>query len=264
LLAEENLKQTIHLARTVSGAPLNVLLHHASEEVQGTLLHNPHLTEEHLCILLARKDLARGIVARIACDKERMKSYALKVAVLKHPKTPRHLALPLLKFIRVLELMAIAGTVGVSPEVKRLAEDAILGQRESLDMGQRLTLARRGSTRIAAGMLLDGEGLVIQAALANPLLTEAAVTAALLHERAGAALSEAVTRDARWCGRRSVKLALARSPHLSLARLAGLLAELPMGDLKMLAGDGRLPANLRSYIAQIVQTRARQAHQKKV
>ena len=261
---EHGLAEAVQRARTARGEPLEALLYHRAREVQEALLENPHLREQHLAVLLARRDLAREVVASIAGNKQWMKSYVLKVAVLKHPKTPRHLALPLIKFLYLIDLMMIARTPGASPELKRLAEDALLAQRAGLPLGERLTLARRGSQRIAAELLLDAEARVIRAALDNPALTEASVGTALLSERSTGNLVDVVACDPRWSLKSSVKLSLVRNRHLSLARFASILSQLTLGDLRDLAADRRVAPNLRAYVQKIVQTRSLRTHQRRV
>ncbi len=261
---DRGLAEDMARARTARGEPLEAMLHHRAREVQEALLGNPSLREQHLAVLLARKDLAREVVASIAGNKQWMKSYALKMAVLKHPKTPRDLALPLLKFLYVFDLMMLAGTPGAAPDLKRRAEDALLAQRQGLALGQRLTLARRGSQRIAAALLLDADARVIRAALDNPALTEASVATALFSERSTGNLADVVACDPRWSVRNSVKLSLVRNRHLTLARFASILNELTLGDLRDLAADRRVAPNLRAYVQKIVQTRSLRMHPRRV
>lgn len=254
-MAELTLQETLEKARTAQGAQLENLLYHRSPEVVAALLENPRLGEQQLVILLTRKDLAREVVTTIAQNRAWMKSYLLKLAVLKHPRTPRHLAMPLLKFVYPFDLLEIAAATGIAADLKRLVEDTLLAQRESLATGQRLSLARRGKHRIASGFLNDSDRRVIDAALSNPALTEQAVAAALVADRAGHELTDAVAAHRSWPSRRGVKLALLRSKHLSLARFASILPELALGDLTDLAGDPRLAPNLRHYVSQLVKTR---------
>ncbi|MBI4460929.1 MAG: hypothetical protein HY648_12845 [Acidobacteria bacterium] len=244
-------------ARTATGALLENLLYHRASEVLEAVLENSALSERHLVLLLTRRDLPPGILTRIAQSKQWMKSYPVKVALVKHPRTPRHYALPLIKFLYLFDLMGLATSEGVPAELKRLAENAILSQREGIALGQRLTLARRGSQRIVAGLLNDSNRRVIEAALSNAALTEHSVAAALFREPASSELTELVASHPRWSSRYSVKLALLRSEHLSLGRFIGILSEIPVSDLADLAADPRVGGNLRAYAAKLVQTRRR-------
>lgn len=252
---EAVLQETIQQARTASGSRLETFLYHRSSEVLEALLENPQLGEQHVRIWLQRKDLPRAIVTRIAQNQEWMRSYPLKLAVVKHPRTPRHVAFQLLKWLYLFDLVGVATDPGVPAELKRVAEEHVLAQREGIALGQRLTMARRCSTRIAAGLLTDPDRRVIEAALSNPALTEPAVAAALHLEKASPELTEAVVEHSQWSSRHAVKLALLRSRHLSLGRLMGILAELPRGDLSDLIADPHVAPKIRAYVARMMRAR---------
>ncbi len=238
---------------------IGALLYHRSREALEVLLESPQIGEQHLLVLLSRKDLPREVVSRIARNREWISSYQMKLAVVKHPRAPRDVALPLLKFIYLFDLLGLALTPGVPAELKRLAEDAILSQKEGLALGQRISLARRGSSRLAARLLADTERRVIEAGLSNPSLTEQGVASALLLETASLELTGMVVNHPRWSASHSVKLALVRSPHLSLGRLMAILPELSSGDLADLVSDRRVPDNIRAYAAKTVQSRRKKS-----
>ncbi|MBI4441861.1 MAG: hypothetical protein HY649_00640 [Acidobacteria bacterium] len=253
---EAVLRETVQQARIATGTHLEALLYHRAPEVLEALLENPRLNDQHVLILLQRKDLSRAIITRIAQNKDWLKSYPLKLAMVKHPRAPRYVALQLLKMLYLFDLVGVATTPGVPADLKRLAEDLILAQGEGISLGQRLTLARRSSARIAAGLLADSERRVIEAALSNPALTEQGVVAALRLEKASPELPEAVVNHIRWSSRHWVRLALLRNRHLSLARLMGILSELSSGDLTDLISDPRVANNIRAYVARMVQHRS--------
>ena len=253
-------RHSMQLAEQVRGAARDELdswVHHRSPEVLKALLDNPALTERQLLVLLSRKDLSREILSRIAQNREWMNSYAAKLAVVKHPRTPRHISFSLLKFIYLFDLLGVAMSPGVPAELKRLAEEGILAQKERLALGQRISLARRGSARIAAGLLTDGNRRVIETALSNPSLTEHAVAAALLAENAPPELTEIVSGHTRWIIRRSIKQALVRSQHLSLGQALKILPELGLGELSDLVSDRRVAGNLRIYARRTILARRR-------
>ena len=235
---------------------LGNLLYHRSRHVLEGLLEHPRIGEQHLLVLLSRKDLPREIVSRIARNREWMSSYQIKLAVAKHPRAPREVTLRLLKFIYLFDLLGLARTPGAPAELKRLAEDAVLSQKEGLALGQRISLARMGTSRLAARLLTDPERRVIEAAMSNPSLTEHGVASALLSESASADLTRMVVNHPRWSASRLVKLALVRSRHLSLGRLMAILPELSPGDLADLVSDRRAAVNIRAYAARIVKSRA--------
>jgi len=66
-----------------------------------------------------------------------------------------------------------------SPDVRRAAEEVILTRVPHLPVGEKLTLARKGPSRVAATILAEGHPQAIRLALGNPFLTESQVLKAL-------------------------------------------------------------------------------------
>ena len=97
-----------------------------------------------------------------------------------HPRTPRHVTIPLLRRLFTFDLMQVALTPTVAADVKRAAEEQLLHRMESLSSGERISLARRASGRVAAALLLDAEPRVVSTALDNSHLVEALVVTALM------------------------------------------------------------------------------------
>lgn len=244
-------------ARSAIGSELESCFYSHSATVLDALLENPALREPHLLVLLSRRDLPSKIIVQISRNNLWMRSYAMKAAVLKHPLTPRQVSLPLLKQVYLGDLLSIATTPGLKADLKRLAEDAILGQLQSIPAGQRRTLAHRGSHRLAGGMLLDSDSRVLAAALENPAMTDHGVAQALVSDKADASLTQLVLGDARWMARRPVKLGMLRNRHLSLAGFISLLGHLTAAELADLGLDPRLPRNLRDYVKNYLASRRR-------
>src|SRR6516225_4997871 len=84
-------------ASSASGEELTALLHHPDTAVLLILLDNPALDETQLCILLERKNLASEILEEIARRKPLLKAYRVKRGLAFHPRTPRLVALRLLR-----------------------------------------------------------------------------------------------------------------------------------------------------------------------
>ena len=153
------------------------------KEVLVAFARNPNLQEPDLLRLLERKDLAPEVVRQIAGHKEALRSYPVKFALARHPRTPRLITLPMLKFLHLFDLVRVAQTPAVPTDVKLAVEETILKKAERIPRGEKITLARRGSGRVAAGLLLTEDEELIQAVLDNPFLTEAQVIRILSLER---------------------------------------------------------------------------------
>jgi len=238
------------IEQAARGGPEEIrrLVHDPGVEVLEGLLRNPLFTEEHLLVVLNRKDLPGTFLEEIAGHKEWIQSQRVKAAVVQHPRTPRLVSLKLLKFLYLFDLVTVCLQPAVPAEIKRLAEDQIIGRMEQLPVGQQITLGRRSTARVVAALLLEGNEPVIPAALDNPLLTEGALLGVLRRDDLAEKVVEQIAHHPKWSHRYDVRLQLVRHPLTPLATALGFLPDLKPGDLKLLTQDRRMPVALRQYV----------------
>jgi hypothetical protein len=169
------------------------------------------LTEDAALALLKSPDATADALAQLAKNLITSKSRKVLVALIAHSRTPRHVSIPLLRTLFTFDLMNLALTAAVAPDVKRAAEEQILTRLESLPLGQKITLARRASGRVAAALLQSSDQRIISPALDNKQLTEALVVQALMKSRAPERLFVLVSDHVSWQLHREVQIALLRS-----------------------------------------------------
>lgn len=239
------------------GEELRVLLHDKSAEVLAALLDNPALDEALLCLLLERKDLSSDLLGEVARRKEWMRSYRVKVRVTGHPHAPRLVALPLIRQLFLFDLVNLTLQPATPAEIRRIAEDVILNRLPQLPLGQRLTLARRGSARVAAVLLAEGHERAVPLALDNGFLTESQVLKVLAREDLPEIVPASIARHRKWACLYNVRMALVRHPLTPLARVLAFLPDLTLRDLDELSGARSLSASLKQYIRAEVVLRRR-------
>ena len=234
---------------------------------------DPALTEDLALALLKRADLPPEVLEQLAKNANVLKSRKVKIALASHPNTPRHVSVPLARQFYTFDLMKVALSPSVPADVKVAVDDVLIARLKTVTIGERLTLARRASGRVAAALLLDvatmdgkiidgkigdskitdaetvaRETRVMQTALENPRLTEALVINSVLRPAASAALVHAVARHAKWSRRREIRAALLRTEHLSLARALEFSHEIPAPLLHELLASSRLPAKIKDQL----------------
>ncbi len=224
---------------------------------------DPALTEDLALALLKRADLPAEVLEKIAKNASALKSRKVKIALASHQHTPRHVSVPLARQFYTFDLMRVALSPSVPADVKVAVDDILISRLETVTLGERLTLARRSSGRVAAALLLEGEVIgtkmidaktvaretrVMQAALENPRLTESLVIKSVLSAGASAALVQAVAQHAKWSCRREIRAALLRTEHLSLARALEFSQEIPAPLLQELLASSRLPAKIKDQL----------------
>ena len=211
-------------------------------------VRNPHLQERDLLRLLERKDLAHEVVRELAQRREVRRSYTVQLALVRHPKAPRQVSLPLMKFLYIFDLLRVAQTPAVPADVKMVAEETILQKLEGMARGEKISLARRGTGRLAASLLFIPDRELIRAALDNPYLTEGHLLKVLAREGLPLAVVEQLAQHQRWSQHYYLRLALIRNPLTPLARVLAFLPDLAVTDLRDICLDHRMPQPVRKYI----------------
>jgi len=206
---------------------------------------DPSLGEDLALTLLRRRDLVPQILERVSKNAAAIKHRSVKVAVVEHPATPRHVALALLRHLFPFELMQISLAPAVSPDIKAAADQALIGRLEAVSLGERITLARRASGNVAAALLADSELRVIEATLENPRLTEALICKVLARIGAPAALVEAVCRHPKWSAGRDVRATLLRSEHMPAELAMEFSRSVQVTALRDILHVSRLPEELK-------------------
>jgi hypothetical protein len=238
-----------------------------------SIASDPALTEDLALALLKRPDLPSEILERLAKNVAAIKSRKVKIALVSHPHTPRHVSVPLARQFYTFDLMKVALAPSVPADVKVAVDDVLISRLKTVTLGERLTLARRASGRVAAALLLDveggegknagrkiaheraknsetvaREGRVMLAALENPRLTEEFVISSVLRRHASVALVQAVARHPMWSRRREIRAALLQTEHLSLACALEFSREMPESLLPDLLASSRLPAKIKDQL----------------
>jgi hypothetical protein len=167
------------------------------------------ISEEQALASLAQRDLAASELERIAKDPV-ARSRKVALGLVEHSRTPRYLALSMLRNLFTFDLMSVALMPAVTADIKKAAEEALIKRLEKLSVGEKLSLARRASARVVAVLVSERDARIVNVALDSPRLTEGMVVEALVRFGSTALLAQAVTRHPKWSLRPEVQNALRR------------------------------------------------------
>ena len=206
------------------------------------------LTEDLALAQLKNRDLSAEEIEQIARDAAVMKLRKVRLALAAHPHTPRRIALRTIREFYTFELMRFALMPAAAADLKRVADELLVARLASISLGERISLARRSSQMVAAGLLLDKDKRVWTPALENPRMTEAAIVKALQRTTATAAFVEAVCRHAKWSVRPEIRFALLRSAHTPLARAIEFARRIPPQQMRDILHTSRLPEKTKEYL----------------
>ncbi len=204
------------------------------------------LSEDQALALLQRSDVTAAELALLGRNPSAIKSRKILLGLATHPRTPRHITIPLLRRLFTFDLMQVALTPTVAGDVKRAAEGQLLHRMESLSSGERISLARRASGRVAAALLLDAEARVTSTALDNSHLVEALVVTALMKHNAPEALFALASEHPKWSLRKDVQIALLRNEMTPLARAVELAHNFSADFLRGIVPESRREALVQS------------------
>ena len=234
---------------------LATLIHDQSPDVLRAAASDRRMTEDLALTLLMRRDLPGQVIEDLSRNQAVMKHRKVINALVAHLKTPRHVAIPIIKRLFTFELMHVALTPTVAADVKKVAEDALTSRLDSIASGERLTLAKRASGGVAAALLRDPERRIIEAALANPQMTEASITRALVKEDTPGTLVDLVCNHPKWSLRRDIRMALLRNDKISMAKAIFFAQSLPSVALRDVLHHSRLSPNVREYLLRVLEER---------
>lgn len=208
------------------------------------------LTEDQALALLKRSDLQAEVLEQLSKNGSVMKSRKVKLAVAKHPRTPRHVSLPMVRHLFTFDLMLVALTPAVAADIKKAADESLINRLETVSAGEKLTLARRGSGAVAAALLHDAEARIVQAALENSRLVESTVIRAIVKSGAPAIFVRAVCDHPKWSLRREVRVALLRNEKTPFGHALEFARGLPAALVREVLHASRLPKAVKASILQ--------------
>ncbi len=215
------------------------------------------LTEEIALALLTRRDLPANVIEAISKNTSLLKHRKVNVAIASHPRTPRHVSLPLTRHLYTFDLVKVALIPAVPADVKVGIDETIISRLEQISEGERLTLAKQASGRVAGALLSDATERVVVAALQNPKMTEAIIIKALGQRDVPAHSVRIVCSNAKWSVRRDIRLALLRNQHTPLAAAITFAQGFPEHLVREVLGKSKMKPEIKRYLLAMYETKGR-------
>lgn len=206
------------------------------------------LNEDLALARLKEPEITKETIEEIARDSGVMKSRKVRLAIAAHSRTPRRIAMRVVRELYTFELMQFALMPLAPADLKRMADELLIGRIASITLGERIALSRRCSGAVASGLLLDKEPRVWQTALESPRLTEAGVVKALHKTGASRAFVEAVCHHSKWSVRIEVRFALLRTAHVPLSKAIEFARRIPPQQLRDILHASKLPESVKRVL----------------
>jgi hypothetical protein len=202
-------------ALTADKDRLFAVIQTSSEEVLQAALRNPNLDSKHLLMFFKRRGIG-ALLTAIYAHKRLMESSSVKLALVAHPDTPPHIAQKVLPLLYIFDLLKLCLIPGVSADIHLAAERKIVQQLPTQPLGNKLTMARRGTAAIVDALLREGTYNIVEICLENPHLKEGSLHQFLTSANATAENVSLVARSSRWKSRPNIRLAILKNPRTPL------------------------------------------------
>lgn len=237
------LARRLHKALTAGAGELFQVLQDPSAEVLRAALRNPALSEEHLLALLRRRDLPEDLIKAIYQQERTAASHRLKLALAQNPGTPGTVVLAILPHLHLFELLNLCLLPGVTPDQRYAAERQILQRLGNTPLGNKLILARRGTSTLVGELVKEGDPRLLEACLANPRLKEISLLQFLGGPNADAETISMIARHPRWQSRPNLRLAILKNRRTPPVWFTLFLPRLVTPELHALLASRRLDPN---------------------
>ena len=226
-----------------------------SDELLLAALRNPLLDENHLLALLKRRGLPEELFAAIYAGKRLLETYKVAFVLACHPDTPPHIAQSVLPRLYILDLAKVCTMPGVTQDLRLMAERCIVQRLPTQPLGNKLTLARCGTSTVVEALLREGLAAVVMVCLDNPHLKEGAVHQFIASHQSTAETISMVARSGRWKGRPNIRLAILKNPRTPEIWFTLFLPGLPPHVIRELLPVQRLTPAQKELLHQALNSR---------
>jgi len=258
-IAEIDQKMSLDIQRVLVADKdeLFQVMQESAGEILLAALRNRSLDENHLLALLKRRGLPGEIFTILHSGRRFSESNPLKFALASHPETPSHIASTLLPQLYMFDLIKFCSMPGITPDQRLCAERIIIQRLPTQPLGNKLTLARRGSGAIAEALLREGLPPVVDACLDNPRLKEGAVHQFIVSAASNAETISMIARSGRWKDRPDIRMAILKNPRTPAIWFTLFLPALPTDMLRELLLAPRLTDAQKELVRQDLSSRRR-------
>lgn len=129
-LSKMNVSDKIKLALFGNKEVRSTLIRDANKIVATTVLKSPKITDGEIAMYANSRNVCDEVIRIISTNKEWVKNYRVKVAIVNNPKTPISIAMKLVSSLNTKDLKDLAGSKNVSSAVVNLAK-SLLNQRKT-------------------------------------------------------------------------------------------------------------------------------------
>lgn len=231
--------------RSDGAAELRRLLPSAPTPYLAGALDNPELQLEEVLLVLGNPGATPAVLLRVGRERRWTRSYDVKKAIVRHPRTPLTLARSLLPHFFWRDLADVAEDPRMPPSVRRQSEEVLKNRLDELTQGERVALARRAGRGVISALRESPEARVLVALLGNVRFLELDAVRIASSPRSPREILSGLADHPSWGARYAVRISLLRNPRTPVPAALRLIGGLPTEDLDRLSRDAGVPKIVR-------------------
>jgi hypothetical protein len=122
IIGQLEVPERIRMALVGNSSARAILIHDRLKMVSTSVLENPGLSVKEIALFALNRALPDDLIRTIAQNRDWVRHYAVKVALVQNPKTPPNMAVGFLKFLNKNDLKAIARSREVPGLIQKMAK----------------------------------------------------------------------------------------------------------------------------------------------
>ena len=259
------ISKKLELAKVANREVRAILIKEGNKQVREALLDSARITVKEIIDIAKSSDLGDVLLHKIVMNKEWLKNYQVRLALVNNPKTPISVASKLVPTLRDVDLKLLAKNEDVSEELI-VAAEAIIAERvttesasarltppesqvdktdskakskyqeiKDLPVPEKVKLAMTGDKEARSILIRDSNKQVQEAVLNSPRITEAEIAAVANSRNVSDELLRKITFNREWMKNYQIRLGLVNNPKTPLPVALKIIGTLMISDLKRLS-----------------------------
>lgn len=127
-IQQMSVAEKVKLAMRGDKEARSILIKDSNKQIQETVLENPRITETEIVGIANNRMVSEELLRKITGNRQWMKNYQIRLALVNNPKTPLPLSLRLVSSLMVSDLKRLAKSKGVPTALTTTAK-RVLSQK---------------------------------------------------------------------------------------------------------------------------------------
>jgi hypothetical protein len=120
-----SVSEKLDLARKASKEARSILIRDSNKLVQMAVVNSPKITESEILAIASNRQVNDDVLKEIAMNKEWLRNYQVRLALVNNPKTPLSIAMAQVTYLNRRDLSLLAKSKGVARPLIIAAQERV-------------------------------------------------------------------------------------------------------------------------------------------